>query len=97
MAFMQPQYLGGRWLSITTDTGETYFVPEDLGLDPADCIECGEVAEVEVIIGIGARLSAPGFMDCTDWCVFDTLPEARQYIIDTYEVDAETGDELPEE
>ena len=32
----------------------------------------------------GARLSAPGYLDCTEWCVFDTEAEAAQYLLDTY-------------
>jgi hypothetical protein len=34
----------------------------------------------EVIKGFGARLSAPGYLDSTDWCVFDTVEEATAYI-----------------
>ena len=41
--------------------------------------------------GWGARLSAPGYLDCTDWTVFDTEAEAQEYL------DAETEDEDEEE
>lgn len=42
-----------------------------------------------------ARLSAPGYLDCTDWAgPFSTEEEARDHIADTYEVDPDTGDEL---
>jgi hypothetical protein len=93
MAFMQPQYIQGKWLQIETDAG-TWFIPEDLGMDPADCVE-GEITEdPEVITGVGVRLSAPGYMDCTDWCVFDTMTEARNYLVETWEVDPDTGDSL---
>lgn len=30
--------------------------------------------------GYGTRLSAPGFLDCTEWTVFKTLKEARDYL-----------------
>jgi len=43
---------------------------------------------------VGARLSAPGYMDCTPWTTFATLKEAKEYIVDAYDVDPETGDEL---
>ena len=34
---------------------------------------------------IYARLSAPGFLDCTDWSgPFQSVEEAAQYLIDTY-------------
>jgi hypothetical protein len=29
-----------------------------------------------------ARLSAPGYLDCTEWCAFRTLKEARDYLRD---------------
>ena len=35
--------------------------------------------------GIYCRLSADGYMDCTDWHgPFDTVEEAAVYLIDTY-------------
>lgn len=34
--------------------------------------------------GYGARLSAPGYMDKTDWCVFNTEQEAWGYLEETY-------------
>jgi hypothetical protein len=30
------------------------------------------------------RLSAPGYMDCTEWWAFDSEEEAAQYLIDMY-------------
>jgi hypothetical protein len=45
-----------------------------------------------------ARLSAPGYLDCTDWAgPFDSKEEAQNYIRDTYEVDPETGEALEDE
>ncbi len=34
--------------------------------------------------GYGARLSAPGYLDCTEWTVFDTEDEAREYLEEMY-------------
>jgi hypothetical protein len=51
----------------------------------------GEPQLWENIIGYGARLSAPGYMDCTEWCVFDTDEEAEEYLSEMY------GDEDEEE
>lgn len=39
----------------------------------------------------GARLSAPGYMDCTEWALFDSEAEAREYLADTYGDDSEEG------
>lgn len=32
--------------------------------------------------GYGARLSAPGYLDCTEWVVFDSKKEAKKYLLD---------------
>jgi len=41
------------------------------------------------------RLSAPGYMDATDWDgPFDTVEAAREAIEATYDVDPDTGDDL---
>lgn len=52
----------------------------------------------------GARLSAPGYTDCTEWCVFDTEKEAHNYLVETYELcrkclsdDCEEGCDLCDE
>ena len=37
----------------------------------------GKVLEVEVVEGYFYRLSAPGYLDCTDWSVARTLKEAK--------------------
>ena len=38
----------------------------------------------ENVKGFGARLSAPGYLDCTEWTVFDTENEAREYLAESY-------------
>lgn len=39
---------------------------------------------VEFVDGFGARMSAPGYLDATDWAVFDTEAEAVKYLLDQY-------------
>jgi hypothetical protein len=48
--------------------------------------------EVKLITGFGARLSAPGYLDCTPWCVFATEQEARDYLRDELGADEESDD-----
>lgn len=43
-----------------------------------------DVDSVEFNYGWGARMSAPGYMDCTDWAVFPTNEEAKEYLDDYY-------------
>jgi len=52
----------------------------------------GEPQEWENIKGFGARLSAPGYLDCTEWAVFDTEDEAREYLEEMYGDDEESGE-----
>ena len=44
----------------------------------------GEPQSWANIKGYGARLSAPGYLDCTAWAVFDTEQEAREYLEENY-------------
>lgn len=44
----------------------------------------GTIQSWEHITGYGARLSAPGYLDATEWSVFDTEDEAREYLEEYY-------------
>src|SRR5258708_19774622 len=41
----------------------------------------------ENIKGYGPRLSAPGYLNCTEWSVFDTKEEAEAYLNENYPED----------
>lgn len=56
---------------------------EDLQSHFGDYYE-GKVWSVSTREGYGARLSAPGYMDCTEWTVFDTPEEAEAYLKEAY-------------
>lgn len=44
------------------------------------------------------RLSAPGYLDVTDWKgPFTTLTETREYVANVLEVDPDTGESLIDE
>lgn len=48
-----------------------------------DYVEGHNIESIEAILPhYFARLSAPGYMDCTEWCAFATLKEARDYLRD---------------
>jgi len=61
-----------------------------------DYFENRSAYEIEVSKGYGARLSAPGYMDATGWSVFDTEAEAREYLMETYDLD-ENLEEIEED
>lgn len=42
-----------------------------------DYIEGRDILSIEVCEGYFARLSAPGFLDCTEWACYKTKREAR--------------------
>lgn len=46
-----------------------------------------ELNEVSVLVGYGVRLSAPGYMDCTDWEVYTNKREALRAARDLEEDD----------
>jgi hypothetical protein len=47
----------------------------------------GEPQSWANIKGYGARLSAPGYLDCTEWTVFDTKEDAEKYLEENYSED----------
>lgn len=80
-----------NWLLVDTSEG-TYFVPTDL-VEGAESREQileilgiqSEVYEMDIISGYGARLSMPGYLDCTEWTVHPSHMEAQLYLQETYE------------
>lgn len=60
-------------------------VPEAL----AQYCENTEAWTIERTEGYGARMSAPGYLDCTDWSVFDTPEKAEKHLDEMYGDDAD--------
>lgn len=111
MAFMTPHYTLDTFWRLELPNGESELYPEladawqalkDDGTRhsiPASVPLPHETSyTLTVETGWWARLSADGYMDCTDWSgPFATEAEAREHIKEQYEVDPDTGDDLPEE
>lgn len=57
----------------------------------------GEPQSWEWVRGHGARMSAPGYMDCTDWTVFDTVAEAESYLEEYYGEESESEQDSTED
>jgi len=53
---------------------ETQAIPADI----ADYCRNTSAYSMTRTFGYGVRSSAPGYMDCTDWCVYETLREAKK-------------------
>ncbi len=62
---------------------------ETLSKDYLQYTEGTRLEGISVREGYGARLSAPGYLDCTDWSVFDTAEEAEKYLAENYPDDEE--------
>jgi hypothetical protein len=105
MAFMEPKIEYGPYLEIETPDG-TWFLPADvagLTTDPAavrDYVESmSDPADWTVTIKTGwiGRLTAPGYMDCTDWSAYDSEQEAIDNLTDDDDGDADADDVDPED
>ncbi len=79
-----------RWFVIDTTHG-TVVIPQDYigktlhitASDVSDYIE-GKFLGFEVVDGYGARMSMPGYLDCTEWTVFDSEEKADQFLCEMY-------------
>jgi len=79
--FMQPEITCKQvWFSV--NDGE-HFYPGDY-FTKEEVEELHPVVEVEEEVGYGARLSASGYLDCTEWAVFDSQEEAAEYLMEMY-------------
>lgn len=96
MAFMKPEITEDKMVLVETDAGD-WLVPTDVydPEKPLDCTEGSELYRTEHVSGWFARLSAPGFLDCTDWMgPFETEWEARAELSESFEVCAHCGNDL---
>jgi uncharacterized membrane-anchored protein len=97
MAFLVPEYTTDPFWSGENARGETIVCPtRDMSL--AAFIRASDVDAntVDVVTGKHwARLSAPGYLDATEWAgPFETIEEAHAYMRETVNVDPVTGEEL---
>ncbi len=94
MSFMQPQVFEDDYFEVDTTIG-TEIVPADLiGRTCATHVEAllnylegkplDPDEEVELKRGWLARMSAPGYMDCTEYSVFTTEYEAWAFLVETF-------------
>ena len=96
MSFMQKEITNEtEWYEIDTGSGTYYVQVELVGKFDLDSDEetqlvksklvdyCeGDILYIEIITGYGARLSANGYLDATEWAVYDTIEDAEQALND---------------
>ena len=90
MAFMERQVECGEWWELDSSDGIFYAPAWETSKNEMieDCAR-GSMWTIKMVKGYGARLSAPGYLDCTEWTVFDTEQEAYQFLEDYYPEDEE--------
>lgn len=70
--FMETQItIRMRWAHVENEYGESYSIPAE------DYNAADHPGTVTYSKGYGVRESAPGYMDCTEWEVFEALEEAE--------------------
>ena len=91
MAHMKPDVIRTTMMDIDTNAG-SFIVPVDV-FDPADPLACTEGTRLfgtEEVAGWFARLSAPGYMGCTDWMgPYNSEREAKADLHFIYDVCSE--------
>lgn len=94
MAFMIPYYTDESFVVVENKHGESRLVPAEYAGD----IDSDETVTERYDGKWFCHLTAPGYVDQTDWDgPFDTEEEARDHIRDTYDVDPDTGDDLEDD
>jgi hypothetical protein len=91
MAFMEPEIYRGEYYAVDTSIGNEIVPADVVGTvnsvaDLAEYVE-GEISDSvppPVKTGWLFRLSAPGYLDCTDWSVADSEEEARAELEEMY-------------
>ncbi len=104
--FMEPEITKyQKWAELAGPAGVTW-IPLDCFNGPLDntgehCTESGVhesgMYEFGIVEGYGARMSAPGYTDCTEWTVFESPEEAAEYLAETLGEESEDDDEEPDE
>ena len=65
-----------EWWMIETITEGTVYIPvSDCPTIDTDTVEFSDVESIQTIQGYGMRLTAPGYLDCTEWVVMDDPDE----------------------
>ena len=78
--YVEPEYIPGEVLKEIRGKGDLSKEARDELADYTEVFSAEDIYDARIITGIGARMSAPGYLDCTDWSVFETVEEAREWL-----------------
>ena len=83
--FMAPEIEEGEWWEADSKDGGTYSYPAWIVSKREAADDCGaKMCDVRKVTGFGARLSASGYLDATDWTVYATEDDAIVALVDMY-------------
>lgn len=96
MAFMQPQYIRATAHDyVCTACNDDLTLPADTEHCPACGSALDDWGRSDSTGDVWYRLSAPGYMDCTEWCgPFPNVFRAARDLCRTFDVHPRTGDEF---
>ena len=82
------------WYEIDTNEGIHFIPVETIGYNADETTikphlpsSIKNIYSVEKITGFGARLSANGYVDATEWGVYDTIELANLYLDDMIDIE----------
>lgn len=82
---MQPEITEfEKWVKVDGTAGIHWYLGQYFTMGEATKNYPGKVEDVELWRGYGARLSMPGYLDCTEWTVFDSRSDAAGYLLNMY-------------
>ena len=94
MSFMQPQIYAGQFFRIETTAGTEIVPADDIGrtcgtdvsafLNYLEGTPLDDDAIIDIEDGWLARISAPGYLDCTNWSAHKSEAQARAYLDEMY-------------
>jgi hypothetical protein len=94
MSFMQNDIRNTGYFAVETTHGTEIVCGDDIGRTMSVAAEAlanyvtGKILDPDEVVeyktGWLARLSAPGYLDCTDWTAHATEAEALEYLEEAY-------------
>lgn len=89
---LKPEVLHGEWWVVTDafDEEEAFFPADLFTKEQAINAFLGNTNSLTRTgsckgkTGWGARLSAPGYLDSTEWSLFESEQEAQEYLMEVY-------------
>lgn len=82
---MQPEITDfKKWVMVDGTVGIQWYPGQYFTMGQAVEDYPGKVEDVKLWRGYGARLSMPGYTDCTEWTVYDSKHEAAADILAMY-------------